>query len=163
MGKMIIFGIASLITLGAAAAVVTVRNILHGAFFLVLSFFGVAMIYVLLEAPFLSVVQVLIYIGAIAILIIFAVMLTHRLLSEDLIQVNKQWIWSALGAVSLFGVFAFILLQINWPVVQQTAPQNEVLRLGEDLLTSYLVPFELASVLLLAALVGAIVIARERE
>lgn len=83
MVPMIIFGLSSLVTLGAALAVVTHKNILHSAFYLVLSFVGVASIYVLLEAPFIAVVQVLVYIGAIAILIVFAIMLTRRLYSED--------------------------------------------------------------------------------
>ena len=74
----LIFGLSSLITLGAALAVVTNKNILHSAFYLILAFVGVASIYVLLEAPFIAVVQVLVYIGAIAILIVFAIPIAER-------------------------------------------------------------------------------------
>ncbi|MEE8356306.1 MAG: NADH-quinone oxidoreductase subunit J [Anaerolineales bacterium] len=163
MVPIIIFGLASLVTLGAALAVVTNKNILHSAFYLVLAFVGVASIYVLLEAPFIAVVQVMIYIGAIAILIVFAIMLTRRILSEDLIQRNSQWILSALGAVGLFVILGWIMYSVKWPVVQQAVPEDTITILGQELLSTYIVPFEIASVLLLAALVGSIIISRERE
>lgn len=159
----LIFGFASLVTLGAAVAVVTNKNILHSAYFLILAFVGVAAIYVMLEAPFIAVVQVMVYIGAIAILIIFAIMLTRRLMSKDMEQQNKQWIPSALGALALFLVLGWIVYTAGWPVHQGTIPADPISQLGQDLLTTYLVPFEIASVLLLAALVGAILIGRERE
>lgn len=159
----LIFGLSSLVTLGAALAVVTNKNILHSAFYLILAFVGVASIYVLLEAPFIAVVQVLVYIGAIAILIIFAIMLTRRLLSKDLIQRNAQWGLSALGAIGLFLVLGWIVFSVNWPVKLLTVPEDPISVLGQELLSTYVVPFEIASVLLLAALVGAILIGRERE
>ena len=159
----LIFGLSSLVTLGAALAVVTNKNILHSAFYLILAFVGVASIYVLLEAPFIAVVQVLVYIGAIAILIIFAIMLTRRLLSKDLIQRNAQWGLSALGAIGLFLVLGWIVFSVNWPVKLLTVPEDPISVLGQELLSTYVVPFEIASVLLLAALVGAILIGREKE
>ena len=159
----LIFGLSSLVTLGAALAVVTNKNILHSAFYLILAFVGVASIFVLLEAPFIAVVQVLVYIGAIAILIIFAIMLTRRLLSKDLIQRNAQWGLSALGATGLFLVLGWIVYSVNWPVKLLTVPEDPISVLGQELLSTYVVPFEIASVLLLAALVGAILIGRERE
>jgi len=123
----------------------------------------VASLYVLLEAPFLAAVQVLVYVGAIAILIVFAIMLTRRLMAEDLVQRNAQWGWSALGAVLLFVALGVILFQVNWPVVEAAVPKETISILGQDLMSTYLVPFEVASVLLLVALVGSIIIARERE
>lgn len=159
----LIFGFASLVTLGAAVAVVTNKNILHSAYFLILAFVGVAMIYVMLEAPFIAVVQVLVYIGAIAILIVFAIMLTRRLMSKDMEQQNKQWIPSALGALALFVVLGWIVYTAGWPVHEGALPADPISQLGQDLLTTYIVPFEIASVLLLAALVGAILIGREKE
>ena len=159
----IIFAFVSLVTLGAAVAVVTNKNILHSAFYLILSFVGVAAVYVMLEAPFIAVVQVLVYIGAIAILIVFAIMLTRRLMSKELEQHNKQWIPSALGALVLFVVLGWIVYTAGWPVHEGAVPAEPISQLGQDLLTTYLVPFEIASVLLLAALVGAILIGREKE
>jgi NADH-quinone oxidoreductase subunit J len=163
MIPVIIFGLVSLVTLGAALAVVTNRNILHSAFYLILAFVGVASVYVLLEAPFIAVVQILVYIGAIAILIIFAIMLTRRLMSKDMLQRNAQWVWSALGAAGLFIALGWIVYNVNWPVVDQAVPDDAITVLGQELLTKYVVPFEIASLLLVAALVGAILIGRERE
>ena len=163
MVPVIIFVLSSLITLGAAVAVVTNRNILHSAFYLILAFVGVASIYVMLEAPFIAVVQVLVYIGAIAILIVFAIMLTRRLMSKDLVQVNAQWGWALFGAIGSFVVLGWIAYSVQWPVSVQTVPADSITLIGEELLSTYVIPFEIASVLLLAALVGAIIIGRERE
>ena len=163
MVQTVVFIVLSLITLGAALAVVTSKNLFYSALFLILSFVGVASLYVLLEAPFLAAVQILVYVGAIAILIVFAVMLTRRLMAKDLVQRNAQWGWSALGAVLLFLALGLILLQVNWPAVEAAVPEETISILGQDLMGTYLVPFEVASVLLLVALVGSIIIARERE
>jgi len=163
MLPVLIFAFASLVTLGAAVAVVTHKNILHSAFFLILAFVGVAAIYVLLEAPFLAVVQVLVYIGAIAILIVFAIMLTRRLMSEEMEQRNTQWLPSAIGALALFLVLGWIVYSAGWPAHEGAVPAEPIALMGQELLTTYLVPFEIASVLLLAALVGAILIGREKE
>ena len=163
MVQTVVFIIFSLITLGAALAVVTSKNLFHSALFLILSFVGVASLYVLLEAPFLAAVQVLVYVGAIAILIVFAIMLTRRLMAKDLVQRNAQWVGSALGAVLLFVALGLILLQVSWPVVEAAVPEETISILGQDLMGMYLVPFEVASVLLLVALVGSIIVARERE
>jgi NADH:ubiquinone oxidoreductase subunit 6 (subunit J) len=162
MVQTVVFIILSFVTLGAALSVVTSRNLFHSALFLILSFVGVAGLYVLLEAPFLAAVQVLVYVGAIAILIVFAIMLTRRLMAKDLVQRNAQWGWSALGAALLFVALGLILLQVNWPVVEAAVPEETISILGQDLMGRYLVPFEVASVLLLVALVGSIIIARER-
>ena len=158
MVPVLIFGLVSLVTLGAAVAVVTNKNILHSAFYLVLAFVGVASIYVLLEAPFIAVVQVLVYIGAIAILIVFAIMLTRRIMSKDLEQKNKQWGWAALGAGALFAVLSWVVYSVQWPVTEAQVPEDTITILGQELLGTYVIPFEIASVLLLAALVGAILI-----
>ena len=163
MVPVLVFAAVSLVTLGAAIAVVTNKNILHSAYFLVFAFVGVAAVYVMLEAPFIAVIQVLIYIGAIAILVIFAIMLTRRLMSNDMEQRNKQWIWSALGSVILFGVLGWLVYSANWPVVEAAVPKDPITLMGQELLTTYVVPFEIASVLLLAALVGSILIGREKD
>jgi NADH-quinone oxidoreductase subunit J len=157
-----IFIILSVITLGAALAVVTSKNLFHSALFLVLSFVGVAGLYVLLEAGFLAAVQILVYVGAISILIIFAIMLTRRLMAKDLVQRNAQCGISGLVAVLLFAVLAFVLLRVNWPVVDAAVSRDSISILGQELMSTYALPFEVASVLLLVALVGSIIIARER-
>ena len=163
MVPVLVFAAISLVTLGGAIAVVTNKNVLHSAYFLVLAFVGVASVYVLLEAPFIAVIQVLIYIGAIAILIIFAIMLTRRLMSKDMEERNQQWIWAALGALLLFGVLGWLVYNANWPVIEAAVPKEPITLMGEELLSTYVVPFEIASVLLLAAMVGSILIGREKD
>ena len=158
-----VFIILSIITLGAALAVVTSKNLFHSALFLVLSFVGVAGLYILLEAGFLAAVQIMVYVGAISILIIFAIMLTHRLMAKDLVQRNAQWGISGLVALLLFAVLGFVLLRVNWPVVKANVSAESISILGQELMSTYALPFEVASVLLLVALVGSIIIARERE
>jgi len=158
----IIFAILSLIVLGAALMVVTNRNIFHSALYLILTFIGVAGLYVLLEAEFLAAVQILIYVGAVAVLILFAIMLSGRTFREPSRQLNEQWPLAAIFAVLFFGVLAYVLLRVPWATVEAAVPANYLVNLGQDLMGPYLLPFEVASVLLLVAMIGAILIARER-
>ncbi len=145
--------------------VVNDRNLYRAALGMILSFFGVAGLYALLNVGFLAVVQILIYVGAIAILILFAIMLTGRVMDRKALPRNAQWVVSALVALALFGMFSYILLfqaEGQWSVTSTSPPQETIAKLGEALVTTYALPFEVASVLLLVALVGAVVIARER-
>lgn len=162
----LVFLFAGAMTLIAAILVVTSRNLVHAALWLVLALAGVAVLFVLLEAGFLAAVQVVIYIGAIAILIIFAVMLTRRVMADSGPQQNRTW-WLALLSAALLFV-GLLTLVTKTPALSTAAPMplgdaNSVLEdLGESLVDvdRYVLPFELASVLLLAALIGAIVVAR---
>lgn len=161
IAQLVFFLIAGL-TLTAAFLTVLVRNIFHAALSLVGTFFGVAAIYLMLEAEFLAIVQVLIYIGAIAVLILFAVMLTRGLMKRDTISFNKQWAWAALAISTLFLGMFILILQVPWLQSGGTAVYADTVPfLGQQLLTTYILPFEVVSVLLLAALVGAFIIARE--
>ena len=109
-------------------------------------------------------VQILVYIGAISILIIFAIMLSRRLMSPEFKARNEQWLWALVAGVALFAILVVILVQVNWPVAQAVVPDDTVTELGKALVNpdQYLLVFEVASVLLLVALVGAVIIARER-
>jgi NADH-quinone oxidoreductase subunit J len=160
----VIFVILSAVALGGAVGVVTSRNLFHAALFLVLSFVGVAGFYVLLEAEFLAMVQLLVYVGAISILIIFAIMLSRRMMSSEFKARNEQWLWGLTAAMALFVVLVFVLLSVSWPSAQADVPQNTISQLGQALVSpnQFVLPFEVASVLLLVALVGAVIIARER-
>ena len=160
------FGFFTLLTLGGAFGVVLNRNLVRGAVWLVVSLFGVAGFFVLLSAPFLAAVQILVYIGAIGILFTFAVMLTRSMtnLTE---RFNSQW-W--LGA--LVGVFSFVflLVAVIEPVFGEvTEPASDMVATTVDLGIAlvdgnqYVLPFEVASLLLTAAMIGAIVIAREDD
>ena len=160
----IVFIVLSAITLIGALGAVTSRNLFHAALFLVLSFIGVAGFYILLEAEFLAMVQLLVYVGAISILIIFAVMLSRRMMSPEVKTRNEQWAWGLVAAVVLFAILSFILLRVAWPVAEISLPDELMTELGRALVDpgQYLLIFEVASVLLLVALVGAVIIARER-
>jgi NADH:ubiquinone oxidoreductase subunit 6 (subunit J) len=160
----VIFIILSAVALIGALGVVVSRKLFHAAIFLVLSFVGVAGYYVLLEAEFLAAIQILVYVGAIAILIIFAIMLSRQLMSPEFKARNEQWLWALVAGVALFVILVVILVQVNWPVVEAAVPEGTISELGQALVNpdQYLLVFEVASVLLLVALVGAVIIARER-
>lgn len=160
----VIFIILSAISLVAAVGVVTNRNLFRAALLLVLSFVGVAGLYVLLEAELLAMIQLLVYVGAIAILIIFAIMLSRRLMAPDVEAQHEQWLWGLGVAVLLFAVLAYVLLKISWPVSVASVPDDAISKLGQALVDpdQFVLPFEVASVLLLVALVGAVIVAREK-
>ncbi|MFN8481537.1 MAG: NADH-quinone oxidoreductase subunit J [Anaerolineae bacterium] len=156
------FVVVAAVTLGGALGVVLARTVFASGLFLILSFLGVAGIYVLLEAPFLAATQVLIYVGAVAVLILFAIMLTRRVMSgrtQDN-RMNNQWVAAAAVAVLLFLLLVSTTFQ-QWNLSQESPPVDSVAALGAAFLGPYILPFEIVSVLLLAALIGSIVIARE--
>jgi len=163
------FAIFGGLTIGGGLGVVTGRNLIHSALWLIVSLFGVAGLFVLLSAPFLAAIQVLVYIGAIAILIIFAVMLTRGMTHMPDVY-NRQW---ALSLVVALGVFALLLVGVILPVwgpdgsVATDAPAviTTTRDIGVALVdkNQFVLPFEVASLLLTAAMVGAIAIARDED
>ena len=160
----ILFLITAVVILATAMMVVTARNLVHAALWLVATLFGVAMLYAMLNAGFMAVVQVVVYIGAIAILFIFAVMLTRKELRDKGPGLNKNWGVAALVSLLTFGGLAFLLS--NWSGFSQTSADlpsgfDAVGALGAALISpnAFVLPFEVASVLLVAALVGAVYIA----
>ena len=162
----IIFLIIAAATLVSAYLVVTTRALVHAALWLVAALFGVGVMYALLNAGFFAVAQVLIYIGAIAILFIFAVMLTRRVMTDSGPQVNRNWWIAALVAFLLFMGLLGLLLQapqvVGVTLPPLTNPDASLQDLGLALVDvdQYVLPFEVASILLLAALIGAMIIAR---
>jgi NADH-quinone oxidoreductase subunit J len=154
------FFICAVATLGSAIAAMTLRNLVHCALSLVLSFAGLAAIYLQLGAQFIGFAQILIYIGAIAILIVFALLLTRG--SEP----PPEPVFSAGSIAAVFvalSVFALILVAVfsskALSGTPQPAPVASVRQLGEELMTNYILPFELLGLLLTAALIGAVIIA----
>jgi len=160
----ILFILFGAITLGAAFMVVTRPNVFHAALFLILAFFGVAGLYVLLEAPLLAGIQLFVYIGGIAVLIIFAVMLTRQLMTADRPTVIPQWWVGALVMAALGGVLGWTVLSHDWAASAGPVPENTITILGTTLVDpqGMVLPFEVASILLLMALIGAVTVARER-
>jgi NADH-quinone oxidoreductase subunit J len=167
-GEQIVFLIVALFTLVSGLLVVTSRNLVHAALWLVSTLFGVAVTYSLLNANFLAVVQVVVYIGAIAILFIFAVMLTRKDMRDRGPQMNRNWWAGALLAVLTFSGLLFLLQ--SWSGMNTTAAAipagfDAVTEIGNALtsMDAFVLPFEIASVLLLAALVGAVYVAFNRK
>jgi NADH:ubiquinone oxidoreductase subunit 6 (subunit J) len=155
----IFFWFFVLMTVVSAIVVVFHRRIIYSAFALLFTFFGVAALYIFLAADFLAASQVLIYVGGILTLIIFGVFLTTRITTLDIPgQTHQRYL--ALLPLALLGAGIFVvILKTPWNAFALTL-QPTTRPLGQLLLTNYLVPFELASILLLAALVGAMRLAR---
>ena len=162
------YAIAAVIVF-SALRVVTSKNVVHAALYLVAVLAGVGAQYVLLTAEFVAATQVLVYIGAIVVLFLFGIMLTRAKLGRDQELTNKSWPMAALTAVVLFGVMAYALIdEFHWnerPLPDDpriiTVEASNTATVSDSIFSTYLVPFEVVSVLLLAALVGAIVLARK--
>ena len=157
-----VFWILAFIIIVSALAVVTLKNIFHCALFLILCLFSVAGIYIMLQAEFLAAAQVLIYVGAVSILIIFAIMLTSNLASERIVQTNKNAL-VAFFVCLMFLVTTIVLINKTavWNYTSGTLPAENIITIGKLLMTEFMLPFEVVSVLMLAAMIGAIVLARE--
>ena len=150
-GTIVAFWMLTVVTLGAALMVVIVRDLFHAVLSLILSFVGVAGLYITLSADFVAVAQVLIYAGAISVLILFAMMLTPRA-ARDNAETFLQG-----PALILAGLTA----ATDWSEASRGPFTQTAQAIGDALLNRYVLPFEIASVLLLAAMVGAIVLVRE--
>jgi NADH-quinone oxidoreductase subunit J len=158
--QLAIFYILAAFTVWAAAVVVLGKNIVRAAVALIFSFCGVAALYVLLEADFLAAVQVLIYVGGITILLLFAIMLTSRI-AGGVRVVNDQAVLSGIAGAGLLVGLGYAVLK-GVPAVSSAPPLPQTTPfLGKALLTTYALPFEAVSILLLAAMVGAIILARK--
>ena len=157
--------ILSVMMIGAALGVVLFENIVYSAFTLGLVFISIAGMYILLNADFVSAAQVLIYVGAVNVLILFAIMLVNK--REPFTEVPRRWIRKASAALVSLGLFALLatmLLSTQWAEdLAPSPPSSAVIRIGEHFFSDYLLPFELASILLLMALIGAVVLARRES
>ncbi len=157
--QLVIFALVSAVALGGGLGVVASKNVAHAAIFLLLSLAAVAGIFVLLLAEFLALVQILIYGGAVVIVLLFALMLTRR---EEFagLRDNAQRPLALVAALAVLGVIAAALVFSRVPTQELQRPSAE--EIGGVLFTQWAIPFEVASLVLLVALVGAIIIARER-
>jgi NADH-quinone oxidoreductase subunit J len=140
--------------------VVLSRNILHSALWLLPCLVSVAGLFLLLGAEALAAIQILVYCGGIVVLILFAVMLTRGIGDPDVRATNQQLAWGFIGAAGLAGVVLHLLSREAWPVASRANLGDVTGRLADALLTPYVLAFEVASVILLVAMIGAIVIAR---
>ncbi|MDP3921607.1 MAG: NADH-quinone oxidoreductase subunit J [Candidatus Omnitrophota bacterium] len=150
------------VVLAAAVAAVTLRNLFHCALALAGVLIGVAGMYLAMHAEFLAMVQILIYVGAVMTLIIFAIMLTQRLGAGDVAQNNKQSLFGAVAAAGFVVTLGGILWKTPWPVKEEAVTSSfSASDLGESLMTTYVLPFEIIAIVLFAVLIGAIVVARK--
>jgi NADH:ubiquinone oxidoreductase subunit 6 (subunit J) len=145
-----------------ALGVVLLRNLFHSALCLAAVLIGTAGFYLLFRADFIAAAQILLYVGAVMTVIIFAIMLTEHLAGKTVIQHNHQSIPAFLGLVAFVGVIGTALLKTPWPVSQQALEAKvSVADLGTAFMTTYIFPFEVVSIVLIAALIGAVVIAKK--
>jgi len=159
----LLFCVVALVTVGSAAIVVLSRSLIYSAFALLFTFFGVAIVYVFLGADFLAATQVLIYVGGILILLLFGVMLTHRLYNLNLKTETVQLIPGMLIATGVFTSLALAATQTRWNLVPEKSMEPTTEAIGKLFMGEYLLPFETASILLLVALIGAAMLVRRRS
>jgi NAD(P)H-quinone oxidoreductase subunit 6 len=156
------FLILAFLVIGAALGVVLLSNIVYSAFLLGGVFLSISGIYILLNADFVAAAQVLVYVGAVSVLILFAIMLVNK--REDFSKIPGRWLRNVSTALVCTGIFALLstmVLITPWQI-NETGPfvENTLVTIGKHFFSDYLLPFELASVLLLMAMVGAIILAR---
>ena len=161
-----VFLLTAAVILAAAVQVVTTRNLVHAALWLIVTLFGMAVLFVLLEAGFLAVVQVVVYIGAIAILIIFAIMLTRRVMQDTGSQTNRYWPLALGVAALLLAGIAVTLNRAGLPeAAQEAVPLDSLRTLGLALTSTdfYVVPLVVVGALLAVGMIGSIAIARDEK
>jgi NADH-quinone oxidoreductase subunit J len=157
--------ILAALTIGGAVAALTLRNLVHCVLALTLSFLGLAGFYLQLSAQFIGFAQVLVYVGAVAILVVFAVLLTRGAEPTSQSIFSPSWLWSSVVSMAVFGV---LIWTIHSSVVtrQGQTPQPEVTvkQIGDALMSRYALPLEVIGLLLTVALIGAVTIAmREKQ
>jgi len=160
----VFFLLFAVLAIGAAVRVVLCHRIFHGAMWLIVSFFGVAAVYMLLESPFLAGLQLFIYIGGVAVLTVIAIMVTKRVMATNKRTLNDP-ISAGVVALALFGVMVWMILSLPLPMV----PSVPVTEGGLELLGAalvdprgFLLPFEVVSVMMLVVLVASLYLGRER-
>jgi NADH-quinone oxidoreductase subunit J len=161
------FYVLAALTLGSALMVALVRDLIHAVLFLILSFVGVAGLYITLSADFVAVVQVLIYAGAISVLMLFAILLTPRSARDNAAVSHRAPISIVAGLVG--AIIVFVGLKTEWPEASNSELSGDerlgqtAVEIGRALLDPYVLPFEVASVLLVVAMIGAIILVRPGE
>ena len=163
MGLEIAFWIMAVVMVGAALAVLRLRNVFHAALALVLCFIAVAGIYITLSADFLAAVQILVYVGAISVLIILGIMMTREVQKGN--PANKMRLPAAIVTVVLLGILVYVVTSTPWSISTQDPLTPTTMPLATKLFSEngFILPVEIGAVLLLAAILGAIVIIKENK
>lgn len=157
----VVFWVLAIITLGSALMVSMVRDLVHAVLFLILAFIGVSGLYITLSADFVAVVQVLIYAGAISVLMLFAILLTPTSARDNSPVSYRAPISVVAGLIG--AIIVFVSLKTDWRTVSDARFDNTAREIGRALLDPFVLPFEVASVLLVIAMVGAIMLVRPGE
>ena len=158
------FAIIGILTLASAMAAMSLRNLVHCALALTVTFAGLAAFYMQLDAQFVGFAQVLVYIGAVAILIVFAILLTHRGEPPRPSIFSATWVVGVSIGVAVFGVLGGLVLS-SQAVTRKVPPPPDisVRQIGEQLMTRFILPLEVIGLLLTAALIGAVIIAMHEK
>jgi NADH-quinone oxidoreductase subunit J len=159
----LIFLVLAGVMLGSALLVVVGRDIIRSALWLILSFAGLAGIYGLLGNGFLAITQVLVYIGAIAVLVLFAVMITQSKRGPARLVFQRQWWAGGIAAIVLFGLLAITIALSDFPLAQDVVASVSAAAIALSLFEDYLFAFEALGVLLLAAVIGGLYLARRDD
>lgn len=162
-GELVAFFIFALLIIGGAIFMISFTKVIHMVVSLAFTFLSLGGLYVLLQAEFVAFVQILIYAGAISILMIFAIMLTKHETSDDVPPWTTHETLTAIGCVLLFGVLFFAIQNAELPGSAFDPGADNTRAIGEIIFTERVLPFELLSVLLTVAFIGAIVLARREE
>lgn len=158
-----VFYFLTAILLVSAIGVVTLRNIFHCALLLGLSLFSIAGLYLLMGSEFLAAVQVLVYVGGILVLILFVIMLTKKIYDKDVLQSNEQKAPALLVSISIFAIMLYGILKTSFPDYAGPGQISYAATVGKALFSRNILPFEIVSIILLIALVGAIILARKEQ
>lgn len=159
--RLVTFVILTILTLGSSLGVVLFANIVYSAFLLGGVFISMSGIYILLNADFVSAAQILVYVGAVNVLILFAIMLVNK--REDFKPLKNSWIRqgsTVLVCIGLFALLSSISIVTPWEISTATPQVSSIVPIAKHFFTDFLLPFELASILLLMSMVGAIILAR---
>lgn len=163
-GSFVAFFILSLMTIGGAVFMISFNRVVHMVVSIGVTFISIAGLFILLDAEFVAVSQILVYAGAISILMLFGIMLTNHNPVEDKGSKGVNRFVALVAVVIFFGICFWAIQGTLWPAPEQTtAETNNVMLIGTEVFTKFVIPFELLSVLLLVALVGAITMARKEN
>ena len=166
----LLFAMLAIVTAVSAIYVVTSKNLVRSAVALFFTLFGLAGFYVMLYADFVAGAQLLIYVGGILVLIIFGVMLTNKMDKPSIANASQNQIVAAFVSITLFVAQVFVILKTDWNIGENQLNSDGAIdrngtveTIGQQLMSSYVLPFEVVSVLLLAALIGAATLARKKN
>lgn len=159
----ILFYIFALLTITSAVFLVSTRNIMYSAMALFVTLLSIAALYLLLRADFIAITQIMVYVGGILILLLFGIMLTHRITSIDIKTNNLNVIPAVIFTVGITAIIIVIMLTTKWRITVPMQNETTIGEIGRQLLSSYLLPFEIASIVLLIALIGSAMYARKNK